>query len=114
MTFDTNLLPKYWKFKGKYPYGLFTNSPLNLTIYTFMIFDYNRTILLNKSFNNIGSMERRYAKLLLEEAKEKSWINNIYVNYKNIVELDEYYPIQCPLTVFVDASTVNLSHILDL
>jgi len=109
-TYNSNLLPKYWKLRSKYPYGMFEDSPEYITIYGFMVFDNHRTVLFNKKYNRIGTMERRYAKLLIEEAREKMWINNLWINYKNIVKVDEHYPSQCPLTVLINASVANLSY----
>lgn len=103
-------LPRFWKKFSKRPWNIDGNDfgySLYLQVYGFLFFKGKRTLIINKSWDCIGSLDTRNSRHLTEEANELGWIKETRQSYKVPFNM-EYYPDVCDEVIIID-STVRVS-----
>ena len=109
------ILPHHWTKFCRKPYCAeeltsklyipnFANFP---TIYGFLFFDKKRTIIINRNWDKIGSMDTRNSKFLVNEAIDSDWIKEIREKYK-LPWNEPFYPDIIEKVILIEVSN-NLS-----
>lgn len=94
-------LPYYWKTRApRKPYG-FDPKEEKSSIYIILFFERRRTLLLSRNYSVLGTMETRYAKKILEEAKENNWVAQNWENYDG-GDRPEGYPKKCDTAHWIE------------
>jgi len=83
-------LPYRWEYKEYFPFGLIKDSSPKRTIYIIAFFPRKRALLFNKDYEKIGMTETRIARQLLEEAKERKWLETQWDGWTGGTRPEEY------------------------
>lgn len=84
-------LPKFWNMYSKIPYSRKYENEYKDVVYAIAFFEKKRALLFRRDYTILGNTETRRAKILIEEAIENMWIEQIFVNAR-LGDRPEGYP----------------------
>jgi hypothetical protein len=90
--------------KNVIPFNYKNNTVNKRVVYIFLFFNRKRALLLNRAYELLGTMETRYAKKLIEEAKEQGWISNTWENYDG-GSRPKGYPKKCDVAFWTEVKS---------
>lgn len=92
-------LPFHWKKLNKKPFV--SNGQVENNVYMILFFDLKRAVLLRKDYTVICTIETRKARLLLEEAQIKKWVN-VIIKDCELGDRPPNYPKKSDITYWIE------------